>query len=67
MTIPIHDNVREKMPATVRLVYFAIRRATKLPATAAAPGVIVRSVVCSAEKPKAAIMDGPTQHQLNDS
>lgn len=59
MVIPMQDNASEKVPAMVLLVYFAMTRATKLPATAAAPGAIVNSVLCSAVKPKAEIIDGP--------
>lgn len=44
----------------VLLVYFATTRATMVPTTAANPGAMLSNVVCSAVKPKAEMMVGPT-------
>jgi hypothetical protein len=65
MMMPMHERTRLNMPARVRLVYLAMTRASKLPATAAAPGAMLRRVDCSGVKPNAEMIDGPVTQSVH--
>ena len=65
ITTPVQESAKVYIPAMVRLVYLATTKATNVPTTAAAPGAILKRVVCSVVKPKAEMIEGPAKVSLN--